>query len=220
MSRPLEAPGEPLEIGYRAPDGTDKTIELVATKTLDEAGLPILVVNVRDTSDRRESLEALQRSEERHRRLLDSMPDQILRFDREGRYLGAGRDDFAGLAVQRPCRDWPDIRRSGSPRSRANLRRTRSKRRSRPRSTVEIAYSNGRPDGLHHFEIAGCAAWTTTKCIAHPPRRHGRATTPTPELSRLVQILDATPDVVCSFDFERPDRLRQRRLPSARPHER
>ena len=77
MARPLDAPGEPLEMPFRLPDGTEITLELVATKTLDEHQAPVLVVNVRDVTERHAVMEAVRKSEALNRAILDAIATHI-----------------------------------------------------------------------------------------------------------------------------------------------
>ena len=88
MARPLHASGEPLEIPFRRPDGVTYTLELLSTRTLDEYGESVLVVNVRDVSERHAAMEALRESEaglSRLAQVLNATPDIVCSFTMDGR---------------------------------------------------------------------------------------------------------------------------------------
>ena len=195
MARPLDAPGEPLEIPFCLPDGTVKYIELVATRTLDEAQASMLVVNVRDVTDRHAASEAVHRTEAHERALLDAIPDQILRLNREGRFLGA-----SGASPR------------GTPYTAATLGKTLTEllppvlakfchdaldRAFEEGGIHEVSYSNSWADGLHYFETRVVAVGEQEAiAIVRDVTKSREATA---DLQRLGHILDATPDVVCSF---------------------
>jgi len=88
MARPLHASGEPLEIPFSRPDGVTYTLELLATRTSDEYGESVLVVNVRDVSERHAAMEALRESEaglSRLAQVLNATPDIVCSFTMDGR---------------------------------------------------------------------------------------------------------------------------------------
>ena len=196
MSRPLDAPGEVLEIPYRTPSGVLKTLELVATRTVDEAGSHVLVVNVRDVTERHEAAEWLRRSEAHERALLGALPDQILTFDRSGRFIGAAGAPSHGT----PFNDTAlgKTFREVLPPALAVFCQEALDDAFETGGVHELSYSNTRPDGLHFFE---------TRVVAVSDREGLaliRDVTTSRQanigLQRLAHILDASPDVVCSFE--------------------
>ncbi len=200
MARPLGSPGEPLEVPFRKPDGTVNTIELVATKTFDEENAAILVVNIRDVTERHAETEALIWSEAHNRALLDGIPDQILRFDRAGRFLGAAGAPAPGSPFTAAAlgKTFFEI----LPPRLAEFCQEAMERAFVEGGIQEVKYSNTRPDGLHYFEtrivtIAGEEGLAIIKDVT-------ASTATTAGLRRLARILDATPDLVCSFAPDGP----------------
>ena len=196
MSRPIDAPGDPLEVPYRTPKGVLKTLELVATHTVDEAGGHVLVVNIRDVTERHEAAEWLRRSESHERALLGALPDQILSFDRAGRFLGASGAPSPGTPFNESAlgKTFAQV----LPPALAVFCQEALDDAFENGGVHELSYSNTRPDGLHFFE---------TRVVAVSDReglalirdvtisRQANA-----GLQRLAHILDASPDVVCSFE--------------------
>ncbi len=76
-----------IELRAQHRDGSWRYLEATATNLLNEPGINGFVVNSRDSTERKLLEDDLRRREERHRALLDAIPDLILRFDRDGTYL-------------------------------------------------------------------------------------------------------------------------------------
>jgi PAS domain S-box-containing protein len=123
MTRPLLASGEPLEIPFQRPDGTTNTLELIATRALDDSGSSVLVVNVRDVSERHATIEAIRASEGRLVRLaqvLNATPDLVCSFAVDGRItytnaafrrlVGIPEDDTARM-IDTTLSRFPDVGR-------------------------------------------------------------------------------------------------------------
>ncbi len=198
MARPLDAPGEPLEMPFRLPDGTEITLELVATKTLDEHQAPVLVVNVRDVTERHAVMEAVRKSEALNRAILDAMPDHILRFDGRGRFLGAA----GALSPGSPFTE-DAIGRTFADVLPPTLARTSEEALQRARETgrmTEISYSTYRPGGPLYFETRFVPLGDEEFLALARDVTNMHETSV--GLQRLAHILDATPDIVCSFDWD------------------
>jgi PAS domain S-box-containing protein len=102
-------PGETrtAEFRYRARDGEWRTVEAVG-KTLTNDPADGIVINTRDTTDRREAEDALRESEERYRALIENAHDVIVVLDPSTgviryqspsmeRILGFAPEDAAGM---------------------------------------------------------------------------------------------------------------------------
>ena len=195
MVRPPDSPGEPLEIPIQLPDGTARTIELVATMTMDEANEPMFVVNIRNVTERHTAAEAMRRSEAHERAMLEAIPDQILRFDRSGRFLG-------GSGAPSPGAPFSDAALGKTfaevlPAALARLCQEALDRAFEEGGIHEISYSNDRPDGLHFFDtrVVSVGEQEGLAIVRDVTKtREG-----TVALQRMAHILDATPDIVCSF---------------------
>ena len=129
--------------------------------------------------------------------LLESMPDQILRFDDVGRYLGAVSaptpgspftDDVLGMTLEEIL-----------PAPLAKLCRDTLDRAVATKASAEISYSNDRADGRHHFETRVIPMGRGGLAIIRDVTSTRRAAA---DRERLAQILDATPDIVCSVDSD------------------
>ena len=90
-------------------DGTRLPVALSVSTVRDEHGVTALVGTVRDMTAREEAADALRRSEERFRALVENAPDMIALLDREGRLieaspsaseiLGLEPDDYIGHPI-------------------------------------------------------------------------------------------------------------------------
>lgn len=71
---------------HRTRDGRVFPVE-VSAAAIDHEGRPYTIVIARDMTRKRELLEKLTRSEREYRSLAEHLPDQVLRLDREGRFV-------------------------------------------------------------------------------------------------------------------------------------
>jgi two-component system, sensor histidine kinase and response regulator len=185
----------PVEIHARRTDGMTRVFEAVATPAIDDAGLRVAVVNARDVTERHRAMEELRRREARDRALFGALPDPIVRFDRQGRFLGY----VAGVL-------------EGSRLTEENLGRTLEElyppEISRPfEGAIEraletglpapVAYSNRRADGVHQFEarVAPVAPDGDVLAVIRDVTVEREAAART---ERLARILDQSPDYVWS----------------------
>jgi PAS domain S-box-containing protein len=84
----------PIDYRYRvkASDGTWRYWQDLATPVLDEGGRPVWWVGgISDVTERMEVEEALRRSEERYRLLIEHQNDLVVEVDAEGRFLFVSR---------------------------------------------------------------------------------------------------------------------------------
>jgi len=106
--RSLQNPGVTMQIEVRLQhkDSTWRTIEITATNLLHDAAVEGIVVNLRDTTERKRVEENLRRSEERFKQVAESADEWIWEVDAEGLYtyaspvvekiLGYKPDEVAG----------------------------------------------------------------------------------------------------------------------------
>ena len=221
----LDNPGDPAEVDLQAADGHAIALEFVVTRTLYD-GESLLVVNVRTLTSQRSSRLAAPWSHAHSQALLDAMPDQILRFDRDGRYLGSAGATSAGspftdetlgktfrevlpATLAALCEDAITIAMTGG-------------------GVQTLRYSNARANGVRQFETR--ISVVASREVLAIVRDVTDQTEATAGLERLVQILDATPDFICSFvpdgeveytnaAFRRlfADRRRSRKVPRNSP---
>jgi signal transduction histidine kinase/DNA-binding NarL/FixJ family response regulator/HPt (histidine-containing phosphotransfer) domain-containing protein len=190
----LDNPGDPAEVDLQAADGHAIALEFVVTRTLYD-GESLLVVNVRTLTSQRSSRLAAPWSHAHSQALLDAMPDQILRFDRDGRYLGSAGATSAGspftdetlgktfrevlpATLAALCEDAITIAMTGG-------------------GVQTLRYSNARANGVRQFETR--ISVVASREVLAIVRDVTDQTEATAGLERLVQILDATPDFICSF---------------------
>ncbi|TAK66529.1 MAG: PAS domain S-box protein, partial [Bacteroidetes bacterium] len=74
----------PIEIRVRHSNGSWRWLEAVASNLLSDPNIQAIVVNYRDITERKQSVEALQDSEERFRSLFESATDAIFTLSLEG----------------------------------------------------------------------------------------------------------------------------------------
>lgn len=77
-------PSEPIEVRIFRADGSIAWVEAVTNNLLDDPDVAGIVVNTRDISDRKAAEEALQRSEERWRRLFENSSDVVTLIGNDG----------------------------------------------------------------------------------------------------------------------------------------
>lgn len=75
------------EVRIRHADGSWRHVELHGNNLLDEPTIEGVVINFRDTTGRRQAEEELRRSEARNRAILETTPDLIFVYSRDGEYL-------------------------------------------------------------------------------------------------------------------------------------
>ena len=82
----LQHPGVPISVEYRAQhkDGSWRHREVIGVNRVDDPAVGAIVVNYRDTSARHAAEVALERTNERLRALMSSLPIAIWAIDREG----------------------------------------------------------------------------------------------------------------------------------------
>ncbi len=105
----LHAGHNEVDSSFRRKDGTVLPVALSVSTVRDERGVSALVGTVRDMTAREEAADALRRSEERFRALVENAPDMIALLDREGRVLeaspsageilGLEPDDYLGQSL-------------------------------------------------------------------------------------------------------------------------
>lgn len=122
--RLLQEPGrrEHQSFRLRHSDGTWRWVEAVVTNMLDEPGVNAVVVNYRDTTQRRQAEEKLQESEERYRLLFENNPLPMWIYDLETlaflkvndaavEHYGYSVDEFMSMTIKdiRPPEDIPAL---------------------------------------------------------------------------------------------------------------
>jgi PAS domain S-box-containing protein len=189
----------PVEIRARRTDGKPRVFEAVATPAIDDAGLRVAVVNARDVTERHQAMQELRSREARDRALFGALPDPIVRFDREGRFLGyvAGVMGGSTLTEEAVGRTLDELVPTGLSRQFVTAIE-RALETGRP---AALSYTNGRPDGVHHFEaqIAPIVADGDVLAIIRDVTAERQAAART---ERLARILDETPDYVWSAGFD------------------
>jgi len=102
--RLVSTPGGMIQMDLRLQhkDGRWLWTENVGQNLLDDPDIRAVVINTRDITASREAQEALARSEEVYRTLVEGIPDYILRFDLEGRHLFASEnvEEITGIPAQ------------------------------------------------------------------------------------------------------------------------
>jgi PAS domain S-box-containing protein len=101
-----ESPPSIYETIFMRKDGSKSYVELNAGIVTYEGKNADLVI-VRDINERKNSMQALQESEERLRQLLDSTEDLIFLQDPEGRYLYFNAASIYGLPVEKVLGSMP-----------------------------------------------------------------------------------------------------------------
>ncbi|HEX7492147.1 MAG TPA: ATP-binding protein [Candidatus Limnocylindrales bacterium] len=161
---------------------------------------PASSADAHDIAVHQAATKTLAATRARSEALLAAIPDQILRFDRAGRYLGsAGKispgtawtDEVLGKtvgeilppALARQCQESLDVTFANG-------------------GVNQISYSNARPDGLHYFETR-VSFVADDECLA-VVRDVTDASAAAAHIQRLVQILDAMPDAVCLLEINGP----------------
>jgi len=104
-------------------DGTVFFAQLSATAAQDEAGAPVCRVTLNDISERRRAENEILASEEKHRRLFETMAQGVVYQDSDGKIisanpaaqkiLGLSLDEMNGKTSMDP--DWMTVREDGSP---------------------------------------------------------------------------------------------------------
>ncbi|HWH31915.1 MAG TPA: PAS domain S-box protein [Egibacteraceae bacterium] len=93
------------------PDGDVRILDSTGKVVLDEHGRPVRMVGIcLDVTEQRRAAEALRRSQERFRDLVESAPDAVILFDADGTILQANREterlfgwsagDLIGVSVE------------------------------------------------------------------------------------------------------------------------
>jgi PAS domain S-box-containing protein len=133
------APGF-IESRRRTKDGSTIDVLISSSVLTDETGAPFgFILVFRDVSERKRAEDALRRSEERYRRLVDTMNEGLCMTDEGGRFtfvndrfcdmLGSGREEIIGRTVvdlvdpndeERLWENWRAIRR-GDPEAKYEL---------------------------------------------------------------------------------------------------
>jgi PAS domain S-box-containing protein len=191
----LDIPTVPAEADLVGADGEVAALEFVVSKTLDETRVPVLIVNVRTISGGKQANRAVPWSHAHNQALLDAIPDQILRFDRAGRYLGSAGAPTPGAPFTETALGKPF--HEVLPKALADLCLDALTRAFVSGEVQELRYSNTRDDGRHHFETRVCMV-ANREALAIVRDVTVRTETRA-RLERLAQILDATPDFICSF---------------------
>jgi two-component system, cell cycle sensor histidine kinase and response regulator CckA len=88
FSRSLESPGMPVRTAYRVQhkDGTWRHIESVGVNRLDDPGIRGIIINSRDVTESKRTLEALREGEARYRQLTEQSTDIIYNCDLDGHF--------------------------------------------------------------------------------------------------------------------------------------
>jgi PAS domain S-box-containing protein len=199
---PSDSASEPLEVRFRRQNGQLRTLEGVTTKVIGEGGEPLVIVNARDVTERVNALAALRESEANVRALVAGIPDQIIRFDADGRVadvMGA-RPDGAVFTPERIGRTLDEL----VPPELARLARDAHARAVEGGRTEEISFAAPRPDGLHNFDARvvalpdggalGIIRDVTDRQVAVDALRQSEA--------HLQALLNGMPDPAFRFDRE------------------
>ncbi len=89
------------EYRFRHKDGSWRVIESIGQDRLRDPSVGGIIVNSRDTTERRHAEEALKRSEERYRDLADLLPQPVIELGTEGELTFANRAAFESFAFER-----------------------------------------------------------------------------------------------------------------------
>ncbi len=82
----MEGDGQPLEFRVKRFDGTWVYLEAIGTNLIHYPGIGGVVITARDVTERKKAEEALHRSEERYRNILDNMQEAYYEVDLEGNF--------------------------------------------------------------------------------------------------------------------------------------
>lgn len=104
IARELEEKGvaENIQFRWRHKDGSYRWHEATVFDLLEDPDVRGIVVNARDITDRKRAELALQESEERYRRLVETSPDAIVLTDMTGKILMINRAGTALLGYDDP----------------------------------------------------------------------------------------------------------------------
>ena len=94
------------EMRLRHKDGSFRTLEAVGSNLTNNNVVEAVIVNYRDITERKKAEEALRKSEELYTKLVNSIPDLVIKTDLLGKiefvndntlkYSGYGKEDFEG----------------------------------------------------------------------------------------------------------------------------
>ncbi len=86
-----EDTGLPMEIRVRHKDGSWRHLEATDTNLLDNEAVAGIVINARDVTERKYAEQALKKSEERYRDLVENAHDIIYAHDLKGNYISVNQ---------------------------------------------------------------------------------------------------------------------------------
>ncbi len=102
ISDPGTPPSRELRLfRCRHKDGSWRDIESINNKMVQDGRVVAMVVNARDITERKRMEEALQRSEEKYRTLVETSPDAIIMTDLDGAIVMANRQVIELLGYER-----------------------------------------------------------------------------------------------------------------------
>jgi PAS domain S-box-containing protein len=84
---PSPASNQPFELHFRRHDGSVRLLEGIVTNLLSDHAVGGILINARDITERRQTEQALRRSEQQLRLITDSLPVLISYVNRDHRYL-------------------------------------------------------------------------------------------------------------------------------------